>query len=396
MEQAPEFDAILPEFVDVYSWEILPTGPYIVLTIKTPEGFDATKVTASLNAEKTAVSCRYPNQPPIVEGLLFEPVKGMEMKINKEEKNITLTFSTEGNKTPEFVVVDIHPETKRMDPLSSFFAFHTKSHSPDENQQKGCFRYLEFGLEANFVPAMLAAASIFQRIPQLADQSFGIVKLAADKYKSAPACLQMGLFLINSPEKDLALEYMEKAASDDSLPFAKAILGVMLSPISDMECHKKDAKRAAELFEKVLTFERNPLALHELAMLLFNGIGVEKDVERAQKLNDECKALEEGQTPELEERDENYVPRPPECHCGHCHCHDEDEHECGCGHCHCHEEHECGCGHCHEEHEEHVEHECGCGHCHGGHCDGHGGCGCGGKCDGHGGCGCHDCQCGKH
>ena len=370
-EPKPEFKPIQPEFVEVYSWDMMPTGPYLVVTIKTPEGFDATKVKAELNEDNTAISVRYPDQPPILEGLLFEKVKSMEMKINSEEKNITVTVAINSEKAPELLVTDIHPQTHRMDPLSAFITFNMRSHSEDMSQQKGCFRYLEFGLEANFVPAMLAAASIFQRIPQLADQSFHLVRLAADIYNSPPALLQMGLFLINSPQKELALEYMEKAAAHKGFPFAKALLGTMLSPIADMECPKKDAKRAAELFEEVLKEDENPMALHELAMLLYNGIGVEKNVERAKELNERCKKLERNQTPELEERDESYVPKPPVCHCG-----------CECEHDHC----GCECEHDH----------CGCESGHG-HCDGHGGCGCGGHCeceghghcDGHGGCGCH-------
>ena len=374
-----EFEPINPQFSDVYNWTMVPAGNSLVISIPIPEGFDGTKIKAELNATHDAISCRIEGskQPPIVEGKLFEKIESITCEKSQSEPIVNLTIqrtaenynSEKENTIPEMPIVDKHPETKFMDPLSSFLCFNERSHGPQE-QQKGCFSYLEFGLNVNFVPALLTAASIFQRIPQLADQSFHLIKIAADMYNSPPANLQMGLFLLNSPEKDLAMEYLDKAADDKAdLPFAKALLGAILSPISDMESPKKDAKRAVQLFQQVITKETepNPLALHEYAMLLYNGIGIEKDVEKAKELNEKCKQIEPN-APELEERDETYKPKPHEhCHCGCCHEHEAEEH------------HHCGCGHCG------GHGGCGCG----GHCDGHGGCG---HCDGHGGCGGH-CHC---
>lgn len=408
MSQDQEVEITIdPKFQDVYAWELTPTGPYIVLTIHYPAEFDPKKVEMKLNDAKNAIWVHYPGQPAIVEGQLFNTIKDAEMKINEEEKQITITFTLLNDETPSMIITDFHPETHMLDPLSSYLIFSERAHSPSDALKDGCFKYLEFGLNANFIPAMLTAAGIFQHIPQLADKAIELFVIAADRYNAPPAQFQLGLFLMRNPKlKERAFDYIERAASDPQLTIASIVLGIMLSPIADMESPKKDAKRAAEIFENVLKIERHPLALHELAMLYFNGIGVEKDVEKAKALNEEAGKDADGQVPPLEERDESYVPQPvmEDCACGCCHCHDApapEEHGCGCCH-HEHEHaHEHGCGCCHDEHEHAHEHDCGCCHegekkegCCGGKCDGKGGCG-GGKCDGKGGCGGH-CHCHDH
>ena len=376
-----------PKFQDVYPWELTPTGPYIVLTIHYVEGFDPSNVTMKVSDKKDAISVRYPEQPPIVEGKLFGEVKDVVMKINEEEKQITITFSLIKELIPDLICTDMHPETHMLDPLSSFLIFNKYSQSKDDNLKNGCFKYLEFGINAGFLPALLTAADIFARIPQLSSNAVELLITAADKYNAAPAQLQLGLMMMNQPNfKERSFQYIERAAQDKSISIASVILGIMLSPITDMESPKKDAKRAVEIFNEVLEKERNPLALHELAMLYFNGIGVEKDEEKAKTLNEEASKLQNGQIPALEVRDETYVPKPmidDGCGCGCCHCHDEpDEHD------------HCGCGCCHE-HEEGGKKECdgkgGCGNC---HCHDGEKKDCCGKCDGKGGCGgnchCHD------
>ena len=348
MAENKEF-VIKPEFSDVFCWELIPTEKYIKVLIKITEGFDTNLVKYELNEQKDAVSIRYPEQPPIVEGKLFGKVNNLTKKIYEKEKLLTFTFDFDAlEKEPDFLIVDFNQETGKIDPLSSFLLFNKLQEEKDEKVRENCFKYLKVGVDTYFVPSMIAASSLFQRIKGLEERSLELICIAADRYNSPAAQLHMGLFFINNPaQKEKAIDYITKASREPDLPIAKSILGVLLSPISDMESPKKDAKKAAELFEEALKVERHPMALHELAMLLYNGIGVEKDVERAKQLNEECTKLEHGQTAPLTERDESYVPKKPqpgnpECHCHDCHCEHEHEHEhegkhekCHCHDCHC-------------------------------------------------------------
>ena len=201
--------------------------------------------------------------------------------------------------------------------------------SKDQDMKEKSFDYLYAALKVNFVPAMIAAASYFRHIPQLQERSLELICKAADKYHAPSAELHLGLMYLNVPDcKDRALEYIEKASREPQLPLASVILALHLSPISDMEYSKKDSKRAVELFERSLKVERHPIALHELAMLLYNGIGCEKDVERANKLQQECIRIDTNPPPPLEVRDESYVPKKHEPQHKECCC------DCKCEHKH--------------------------------------------------------------
>ena len=87
-------NVIKPELSKVFQWDLFIAGPHIVITINIPEGFDVQLVSANLNTSKNAISVRYPSQPPIIEGLLFVEVNDIEMKINNDEENFTISFST--------------------------------------------------------------------------------------------------------------------------------------------------------------------------------------------------------------------------------------------------------------------------------------------------------------
>ena len=362
---------IEPDFIDVYCWELIPHETNIQALIKYPPNFDTSKVTYELNEQKDAVQVHYPDQPPIIEGKLFTKVNAISHQVIEKDSIYLIQFDFDKlEKLPDFLVTDFHPQTKKIDPLSAFLIYNKQQESKDQKVKEDSFNLLDVGLKYNFVPAMIAAAALFRHIPQLQERSLELTCIAADRYHAPAAELNLGLLYLNMPDsRDRALEYIEKASREPQLPIASIILALYLSPISDMESPKKDAKRAVQLFQQVITKETepNPLALHEYAMLLYNGIGIEKDVEKAKELNEKCKQIEPN-APELEERDETYKPKPHEhCHCGCCHEHEAEEH------------HHCGCGHCG------GHGGCGCG----GHCDGHGGCG---HCDGHGGCGGH-CHC---
>jgi tetratricopeptide (TPR) repeat protein len=272
---------------------------------------------------------RYPEQPPIVEGKLFGAINGMETRYEEKSESfvIRLIFKDE-NTQPEFLITGFHPETGKIDPLSAFLIYNMKSSSQDENVVKESYSYLDVGLNCYFVPAMISAISLFQNTPGLQDRALELTCIAADRYNSPSAQLHLGLAYMNTPSlKEKSLEYIEKASREPELPIASIILGVLLSPISDMESPRKDAKRSVELFERALKQEKNPLAYHELAMLYYNGIGCQKDIAKAKELNEECKKLQNGNAPPLEERDESYVPKKPdECGCGCEHC--EHHHHC--------------------------------------------------------------------
>ncbi|EAY11776.1 hypothetical protein TVAG_106710 [Trichomonas vaginalis G3] len=360
-----------PRFRDIYTWKGDLEESNAVISIKVVDGFDPAKVTVALNDKKNAISVRYPDQPPIIEGQLFGEVKGVSTQLVEDGKVFKIIIEMLKQEDPEILVTDIHPDTHQLDPMSSYIIFSDRAKTMSDALSDEHFKYLEFGLNANFVPSLLTAAEIFQHVPDLASKAIELYIIAADKYDASPAQLQLGLLLIRNQKFERGFEFIERASKDKQFTLPSIILGILLSPIADMEYPKKDAKRAAAIFEEVLKTERSHIALHELAMLYYNGIGVAKDEAKAKELNEEAAKINGGEVPPLEVRDETYKPKPmvDECGCGHCHCH-EHEHEHEHEHCHCHEG---------------ENHEC-CGKC-----DGKGGCGkCDGKCGCGDHCGCHD------
>ena len=314
---------IEPDFIDVYCWELIPHETNIQALIKYPPSFDTSKVTYELNEQKDAVQVHYPDQPPIIEGKLFTKVNAISHQVIEKDSIYLIQFDFDKlEKLPDFLVTDFHPQTKKIDPLSAFLIYNKKQESKDQKVKEDSFNLLDVGLKYYFVPAMIAAAALFRHIPQLQERSLELTCIAADRYHAPAAELNLGLLYLNMPDsRDRALEYIEKASREPQLPIASIILALYLSPISDMEYEKKDAKRAYNLLDKALKVERNPLALHEMAMLLYNGIGCEKDVEKAKKLQEECKKIDTTEPPPLEVRDETFVPKKKE----------SNPHACGCG-----------------------------------------------------------------
>ena len=331
-KMAEKEPVIEPDFVDVYCWDLIPHETNIQALIKYPPSFDPSKVTYELNEDKDAVQVRYPGQPSIIEGKLFTKINGVSHQVVEKDSIYIIQFDFDKiEKLPNFLVTDYHPQTKKIDPLSAFLIYNKMQESKDQKVKEDSFNLLDVGLKVNFVPAMIAAAALFRHIPQLQERSLELTCIAADKYHAPAAELNLGLMYLNMPDsRDRALEYIEKASREPQLPIASIILALYLSPISDMEYDKKDAKRAYELLEKALKVERHPLALHELAMLLYNGIGCEKDEERARKLQAECKKVDTTEPPPLEKRDESFVPKKKETNANACGC------NCGCQHEHKH------------------------------------------------------------
>jgi len=291
---------IEPCFAGVYDWEISAEEREISIAISYPEGFDPRKVRAVVDTDKFGISVRYPEQPPIVEGKMYVKPESIVVEINEEKRVMKIVIGVVKNTPHPTLCISPHPDTKAMDPLSSFIMFTVLSNSQDEKAEKEALQFLGYGVDAGYVPSLLASASLCQQHPDLQATAIELINIAAVRYNSPTAQFQMGMYYLNQMNNpNAAFDYIEKASRDESLVVARSLLALMLSPLTNMPSPKKDAKVAVDMFESVIIQKEEPLVLHELARLLKNGVGCVKNIERASELNQKAQKID-STIPDLE------------------------------------------------------------------------------------------------
>jgi hypothetical protein len=138
---------------------------------------------------------------------------------------------------------------------------------------------LEKAIKNCYTPALIY---VFESSPA---QSLGLIRIAADVYNDPIAMLSLGKYLVlNEQTRDEAFQLFSRAV-DGGLIQGLSCIGQLISPLSEISWHHKDPMKAVELFEAVLVKVEEQIALAELAKLLFEGVGVPKDVARAEELN---------------------------------------------------------------------------------------------------------------
>ena len=128
-------------------------------------------------------------------------------------------------------------------------------------------------------------------IPEKREESRKMFGIAIDYYKFPIAMLSYAELLLH--ESSLRSKYalsLYRKAIDSGFERAHVYLGRALSPLSDVKNTFKDVKEAVKELEIGLKQE-NPIAYHELAKLYYEGVGVEKDIVKANELQKKALAL---------------------------------------------------------------------------------------------------------
>ena len=272
-------------------WDFMQKGETINVGVRCPEDFDPNQIESKLSDDKTSIVVSFPGQPPILAGQLYKPVLSIATKVFKN--TFILALFTGSKEIWPSICTAPHKETQQIDPLTAFSIFKVNTSSSDEMIVKGGMDFLMHSISLGFYPALLAGYDIFHNDPNPENRKKAdeYLQLAADKYKSHQAYFQIGLNIVSeNGDIEEALKYFQMASEMNNV-YAKSFIGFILSPLSEFVYPKKDAKKAAEIFEEVLKTIEDPTTYHEYAKLLFNGIGVELDEKKANEYQEKAKNL---------------------------------------------------------------------------------------------------------
>ena len=146
-----------------------------------------------------------------------------------------------------------------------------------------------------YVPAMCFLAAFYMTVEggQYKFFAHNLYLEAIDVYKSPEAMVAFGEQLLSGKalnvfSKSQALNYFKRAI-DLEYDYAHYAFGKALSPLSNV---KGVSKNVGEAIKELELAGDIPGALHELAMLYYNGVGVRKDLQKANELQLKAKKLD--------------------------------------------------------------------------------------------------------
>jgi hypothetical protein len=272
---------IAPEFAVLYDYIIEQDDSTVSVRIRYPAGFDDSQIQVSQTDSQTGLTVSLPPpHPPVIRCSLFGAVTSISTSSSAGELLIRLTKSS-SDSWPH-LASGFFPETEDIDPKSAFLLSRAKA-DPGEAQA-----FVEIAATSGYVPAiryLIESSEDQTRLPRSIRQ---LLELAAEAYKDPASMLTLGR-LIEADSPAAAYTLYEEAFAK-GLPEAGLAMAILKSPLAASAGVAKDAKEAVRLLEAVVAVQENPTALHELAKLLHNGVGVAMDRKKAAEMQTRAEA----------------------------------------------------------------------------------------------------------
>ena len=282
---------IEPELAKMYEYNLNDQERNITIQVTIPEGFDKSNIRVELHKSHAAIRVEAPGILPIIKGELLDTVQSMRHTFRENQLIITINKQEKG--LWESFIVGPYPDTEEIDPQSAFAIGITYSHVQSEVMQS--MQYLMMSSAMGYVPAMCFLAHFYIKVGEKIGTKQAALQLfheAVETYNSPVAMLAYANYLLTDDDvpmgKAYALTLLDKAIALDYKP-AHYFLGYALSPLSPIKGIKKNVVKAIEEFEQA---GDDANALHELAMLYFNGAGVKKDLALANELQLKARKLD--------------------------------------------------------------------------------------------------------
>ncbi|KAH0793085.1 hypothetical protein GPJ56_002980 [Histomonas meleagridis] len=285
---------ISPDFYKIYMWEFNDDEEEVEIKISFPKTFNSKSIIYQLTPEKNAVNITIKGEiVPLVRSLLFGTIS--EVNVTRSDTQFTLCLTKEKPGAWELPFTDVHPSFGDADPQTCFILFHFLITKGDQDR---AIDFLNKSANFGYLPAIETIIEntkqflsnedlpqndriqIFSTITNLYD-------VGVNKYHDPKFALKSGMFLLQNGVESASVLEIFQIACNAGVSEGFTFQGIAVSPLSQYGFEVKDAKLAVKLFSKALDFDKDePLANHFLAMHLYNGIGVEKDVKRAKALQE--------------------------------------------------------------------------------------------------------------
>lgn len=277
----------------LYQWKMDQDATSLVIEFPFPDDtpFNPDIIKISINKEKSILIVTIPNEISFIQGTLYKECNSFTTQTSQH--SFFLTLKKEDSEEWPYLIGGWDPEEKKIDPKSGFdlFVFARKSQNPELIQQ--AYHFFDSAISSGYVPALLLGYEISINNPQTRDFGMKLLQIAANHYQDVTAMLRLGChYEIDDDKKNDAFELFSRAARKGAY-IGMSLMGQMISPLSGISFHQKDAKEAVQLFEAVLENDPDEItSLYELSKLLYHGVGTEQNKEKALEMYEKAKQIE--------------------------------------------------------------------------------------------------------
>ena len=278
------------QYLNLYFWNFKKKKNIINIIIPLEdENLNENDFEINIDLSDSFIEIIFQDYPSIILGKLFSNIQNYAIKVSN--KLLVIALVSESNIKWNSLIISPHKKNQLLDPQSAFMIFSVNYSSKDFSLIPGSFIFLEMAISYGYPPALLAAYDIYSKIPNNKERAELLLKIASEEYDSIEAHFQLALNII---EKNGDLNESYNLLMKSSLKghiLSKSFLGFMLSPLSDINFNKKDPIKAIQYFEEVLKIKEDPTTLYEYSKLLYNGIGIKKNIEQANLFYLKAKSL---------------------------------------------------------------------------------------------------------
>lgn len=297
-----ELKMIEPELKSMYDYDLDESEKQMKILIELHDTVKVEDLTIKLSEDRNSIDISLKDKLPFVRGKLLVPVASISHKTSNNKLEVTLKKIERG--IWERFIVDVHPETKDIDPQSAFCIGVT--YSPVYHKLQKSIELMLESSRMGFIPAMIHLAKfhlVKDKITGFA-MCVSILSEAIKKYKSPEAMLFLGDVYLERGQGEMSMAYYKNALEENCVN-ANYSIGLALSPLSPSNGLKKNATLAIQFLEKL---ENSAEAKHHIALLYFNGYGVPKNLELAEKYQKEAVKIRKD-IPKLEKLPKQFEER---------------------------------------------------------------------------------------
>lgn len=277
----------------LYQWKMDQDTTSLVVEFPFPEEtpFNPDIIKINLNKEKCTLIVTIPDEKPFIQGTLYKKCNSFTTRTGPH--SFFLTLVKDDSEEWPYLIGGWDPDEKAIDPKSGFdlFVFARKSQNPEMIQQ--AYQFFDSAISSGYVPALLLGYEVSIKNPESRNFGMKLLKIAAYHYQDVTAMLKLGChYELEENEKNDAFELFSQAARKGAY-IGMSLMGQMISPLSEISFYHKDAKEAAQLFEAVLENDPDEItSLYEFSKLLYHGVGIEENKERALEMYEKAKQAE--------------------------------------------------------------------------------------------------------
>jgi TPR repeat protein len=270
---------IPPEYHALYEWTFEDSPESATITFHFPPTFASSTIHHELTHDSTALIVTFTDPLPLVQGTLHSPVSSVSA--SHTDDSLTLTLTKVDPAAWLLPITSYYPGTSEADPQSCFLMYEYALAGGVDRAAVGAF---EKAIRAGFCPALRAGFQLLSANPENMEFGFRMLCTAVDTYQDPIATLMLALFFEARGSPQQAFRAFKMAAVRGMVQ-GLSYLGQYLSPLCAKSAGGKNVENAIKLFEQARKADpQEPISCHELAMLYYNGVGVEKDVRRAEEL----------------------------------------------------------------------------------------------------------------